>query len=112
MSVFSKKIAKRVLLIAIAVPFSLLLTPAHAQDSSDWSSGKHLYEKVCGHCHKPEVGVGTLLEGRQLPPEYLKFIVRNGFNGMPAFPASFIDDESLVRVAEYLASLPAPSVQP
>jgi mono/diheme cytochrome c family protein len=89
-----------------------LATPVNAaEDAAHWNSGKNLYEKVCGHCHKPEVGVGTPIEGRELPPEYVKYIVRNGFNGMPAFPASYIDDASLELVAKYLGTLPAPKVQ-
>ncbi len=103
--------AKRMLIFAV-LPFSLVVTAAHAQDRGHWESGKLLYEKVCGHCHEPEVGVGTLLAGRNLPAEYVAVIVRNGFNGMPAFPASFIDDESIAKVAEYIAKLPAPANDP
>jgi mono/diheme cytochrome c family protein len=100
------------LIAALALPFALTMPATQAQDAGQWRSGKTLYEKVCGHCHAPEVGVGTVLAGRNLPAAYISVIVRNGFNGMPAFPASFIDDESIVRVAEYLATLPAPAAQP
>ena len=79
--------------------------PLQAQERQ-WRSGEDLYNKLCGHCHKPEVGVGTVIQGRDLPPEYLTIIVRNGFNAMPAFPASFVDDASIVELAKYLASLP------
>lgn len=109
----SREAAKRLLITVVAVvPFSLLATATQAQDDRQWRSGKDLYDKVCGHCHKPEAGVGTLLAGRELPAAYITTIVRNGFNAMPAFPASFIDDASLAQVAEYLSSLPAPAVQP
>jgi mono/diheme cytochrome c family protein len=91
--------------------FMLAMSARAAEDPAHWQSGKHLYEKVCGHCHKPEVGVGTPIEGRELPPEYVKYIVRNGFNGMPAFPASYIDDASLELVAKYIGTLPAPKAQ-
>ena len=104
--------AKRMLMTAVALPLPLLGTTTQAQQESQWGSGKNLYDKVCGQCHKPEVGVGTALAGRELPAEYLKFIVRNGINGMPAFPASFIDDESIAQVAKYLATLPAPPPKP
>ena len=103
---------KRALIATVLPPLMFLATAAEAE-GSHWASGKDLYDKVCGYCHKPEVGVGTVIEGRGLPAEYIKFIVRNGFNAMPAFPASYIDDESLTRVAEYLASLPpVPAAQP
>lgn len=95
-----------------------LPSPALAQNrvpepaASQWGSGKNLYDKVCGHCHAPEVGVGTQIQGRDLPVDYVRFIVRNGINGMPAFPASYIDDASIAQVTEYIASLPAPAAQP
>lgn len=108
----SGKATKRILMTAVALPLSLLVTTTQAQDASQWRNGKNLYEKVCGHCHEPEVGVGTALAGRNLPAEYIKAIVRNGFNGMPAFPASFIDDESIEQVAKYLATLPTPPPKP
>lgn len=101
--------AKRVLAAGVVLPLVLLAAAVQAEESQ-WGSGKNLYVKVCGHCHKPEVGVGTVIQGRGLPAEYIQYIVRNGFNAMPAFPASYIDDESLAQVAEYLASLPP--VQP
>lgn len=95
-------------IIATISLFLLLssVTPLHAQERQ-WRSGEDLYNKVCGYCHKPEVGVGTVIQGRGLPPEYLTIIVRNGFNAMPAFPASYVDDASIVELAKYLANLPA-----
>jgi len=103
---------KRALSMGVILPLALLAAAVPAQESQ-WGSGEDLYNKVCGYCHKPEVGVGTVIQGRALPAEYIKFIVRNGFNAMPAFPASYIDDESLAQVAEYIASLPpVPPSQP
>lgn len=115
----SGKAGKR-MLVASVLPFALLAacTQAQKQESqqegswdSRWASGKELYEKVCGRCHSPEVGVGTAIQGRELPASYVKFIVRNGFNAMPAFPASYIDDQSLDEVAKYISSLPAAAAQ-
>lgn len=108
----SSTAAKRILVAGVVLPFALLASAAQAQQESQWESGKHLYDSVCGHCHKPEVGVGPVLEGRGLPEVYLKAIVRNGFNAMPAFPASYVDDASIAKVAEYLSTLPAPAAQP
>ncbi|WP_150303165.1 c-type cytochrome [Pseudomonas saliphila] len=108
----SSAAAKRILVAGAVLPFALLASAAQAQEDSQWKSGEHLYDSVCGHCHKPEVGVGPVLEGRGLPEVYIKAIVRNGFNAMPAFPASFVDDESIAKVAEYLSTLPAPAAQP
>ncbi|MFZ1839354.1 MAG: cytochrome c, partial [Dokdonella sp.] len=47
-------------------------------------------------------------KGGELPVEYLKVMVRNGFNSMPAFPASYVDDAALAELSKYLASLPPP----
>ena len=104
---------KQILMLG-TLPLALLTATSQAQESdSQWESGKQLYDKVCGHCHAPEVGVGTAIAGRGLPEAYIKVFVRNGFNAMPAFPASFIDDESIAQVAEYLSTLPpAPIDQP
>jgi mono/diheme cytochrome c family protein len=97
---------------AVLFGATIMLTPTlRAQDNAQWQTGKNLYEKVCGHCHKPEVGVGTPIQGRELPPEYVKYIVRNGFNAMPAFPSSYIDDASLELVAKYIGTLPGPQPQ-
>lgn len=107
----SDKTLKRVL-VTVALPLSLLASPVQAQDGSQWGSGKNLYEKLCALCHDPAVGVGTVIIGRGLPEAYIRYIVRNGLNAMPAFPASYIDDESIAQVTEYLANAPAPEKQP
>lgn len=98
--------AKRVLAAGVVLPLALLSAAAQAEEQPQWASGKSLYDNVCGHCHAPEVNVGPSLGGRGLPEAYIKAIVRNGFNAMPAFPASYVDDESIVKVTEYVATLP------
>lgn len=107
----SGKATKR-MLAASVLPFALLAASAHAQNSSQWGSGKNLYDKICRHCHDPQVGVGPVIAGRDLPESYIRYIVRNGFNAMPAFPASYIDDQSIAQVADYLSTLPAPASRP
>ncbi len=90
---------------AVVLPLALMFG-AGAQ-AAQWENGQELYDNLCGKCHKPEVGVGVPIQGRGLPFEYVKAIVRNGFRAMPAFPEAYIDDESLAQVTEYIASLPA-----
>jgi len=107
------KIEACIRLMTAALPLALPISTTHAEEQeSQWGSGKALYDKVCGYCHAPEVGVGTVLAGRNLPEPYIRAIVRSGLNAMPAFPASYIDDASLAEVAEYLATLPAPAAEP
>lgn len=102
--------------MVVASATLLLATSLQAQTpaagSSQWGSGKDLYEKVCAHCHAPEVGVGTMIQGRDLPEAYIKYVVRHGLNAMPAFPASYIDDHSIALVTDYIASLPAVPAKP
>lgn len=91
----------------LALPLALLSTHAAADGDGVWKGGENVYAKVCGHCH--EAGVGPVIKGRQLPPEYIQAIVRNGMRAMPAFPASYIDDKSLQQVGEYIQKSPAPA---
>lgn len=80
---------------------------ASAASSSQWEDGEQVYAKICGHCHETAGDIGPVLAGRDLPPAYITSIVRNGFRAMPAFPASFIDDQALQQVSEYIQQLPA-----
>ncbi|WXL25481.1 cytochrome c [Ectopseudomonas mendocina] len=91
----------------LALPMALMSTTASADGDGVWKGGANVYAKVCGHCH--DAGVGPVIKGRQLPPEYIQAIVRNGFRAMPAFTASYIDDKSLQQVAEYIQKSPAPA---
>lgn len=99
----------RQLLKAGLLTLAFIAMPSQAQEASQWGSGKNLYDKVCGHCHDPAVGVGPEIGGRDLPEPYIRAVVRHGFRAMPAFPASYVDDESLALVTQYLASLPKPT---
>jgi len=77
--------------------------------ATGYVSGNHLYDTACGRCH--ETGVGPMLRGRQLPPELITQIVRNGMAAMPAFAASAISDEDLAEVARMIAESQAPQTQ-
>jgi 4-cresol dehydrogenase (hydroxylating) cytochrome subunit len=96
----------RIRAASIALPL-LVVIPFVASAAGDgkWHGGADIYSKVCGYCH--QVGVGPVIKGRQLPPEYIEMVVRHGFQGMPAFPASFIDDQSLQDIANYVSQSPA-----
>lgn len=84
-------------------------TTATADAAGQWRDGAHVYAKVCAYCH--DTGIGTDLRGRSLPPEYVSLIVRKGFQAMPAFRAAEIDDDVLLKLANYVNSLPAQSQQ-
>lgn len=54
-----------------------------------------------------------MLQGLELPVEYLKIMLRNRFNAMPVLPASYVDDAALGELSKYLASLaPLPPPRP
>lgn len=109
-SLLNSSAVKRTLSACFALPFILLAGNAAADGDGVWKGGENVYAKVCGHCHEKQVG--PQITGRQLPPQYITAIVRNGFRAMPAFPASFIDDNSLQQVAEYISKTPAPAAKP
>lgn len=106
MSVIGLKI-KTLVLGSFVIPAMLASFAASAASDSQWTDGAHVYAKVCGHCHETAGDIGPVLAGRSLPPAYIASIVRNGFLAMPAFPASFVDDEALLQVGEYIQKLPA-----
>ncbi|MCC2681285.1 MAG: cytochrome c, class [Nitrosospira multiformis] len=67
-----------------------------------WKNGAEVYAKICGYCHE-DGKVGPLILGRELPPAYIRAVVRNGSRAMPPFRFSEIDDESLTKLAEYIS---------
>lgn len=73
-----------------------------APSSAIPADGVRVYDKVCRYCH--ETGVGPVLKGRQLPPEYVQRVVRLGNRAMPSFRATEIDDANLAEVAKLIAS--------
>lgn len=101
--------AKRTLATCIVLPLALLSLSAAAEGDGKWRGGENVYAKVCGHCHEPSAGIGPMIKGRQLPPEYIAAIVRHGFRAMPAFTSVYIDDTALRHVAEYVSQASAPA---
>ena len=83
----------------------------------DIHDGKTLYELYCIACHDQGPGhpgtmrlqerVGeeqaALLDRDNLPPEYVKLVVREGFKLMPPFRPSEISDRQLDELAAYIS---------
>lgn len=101
-----KTITKRQFLPSMLLGSALLLGASQVAAESSWENGEQVYAKVCSHCH--EAGIGPVIKGRSLPPQYITAVVRHGFRAMPAFRSSFIDDQSLASVAEFVSQAPAP----
>lgn len=68
-----------------------------------------VFEQTCMSCHA--TGVGPVITGRDLPPDAVKMFVRNGNRAMPAFTEAMIDNETLDRVAQLVATSKAPPTQ-
>ena len=77
-----------------------LIFGAGSAGAAQWRDGAQVYEKVCRYCH--EANVGPVLQGRSLPAEYVRRVVRHGNRAMPAFRASEIDDAALADVARLI----------
>lgn len=91
---------------------------AAAKPKPEPGSGADIFAKQCAWCHSPGVEhPGTMqlgetrgadfavLEDRtDLNADYVKYIVRNGLNGMPPFKPTIITDAELDKLASYLAA--------
>lgn len=82
---------------------------ANADSTGKWQSSQEIYNKVCGYCH--EANVGPVITGRNLMPEYIHAIVRNGNRAMPAFRESEINDAALAGVVKLVSTSPAPAAK-
>lgn len=78
---------------------------ANADSSGKWQNGQEVYNKVCAYCH--EANVGPVITGRNLMPEFISAVVRNGNRAMPAFRESEISDAALAGVVQLVSTSPA-----
>jgi mono/diheme cytochrome c family protein len=93
--------------VAIAATFAFAFSnEACAQAAGQWKGPEHVYAKICGNCH--DIGVGPVIKGRGLDPDYFQSVARHGMRAMPAFRPTDVDDAMLKRVAEMLSKSPAP----
>lgn len=94
-------------LIRLLAAVAVLVAAGHASADSTgkWQSSQEVYNKVCGYCH--EANVGPVITGRNLMPEYISAIVRNGNRAMPAFRESEINDAALAGVVKLVSTSPA-----
>lgn len=93
-------------------------TPASVQSAQNLPIGAQVYERWCLPCHAAGPGhPGTnrlaerlgvensvILERSGLTADYVKVIVRNGFQMMPPFRITEISERELDAVAAYVAS--------
>lgn len=100
------------------VVFACALSAAKA---ADVPLGKRIFEQRCAECHADTVGTpGTqqlgwtrgkelaVLERRKdLHPDFVRHVVRNGLLEMPPFRPTEIDDAQLQALIDYLTHAPA-----
>jgi mono/diheme cytochrome c family protein len=102
------------LLLAYALPAQAGI-PSGGSAPAAATDGHALFLERCGVCHL-QGGTGTFMLGRRLGKQhallaertdlqipYVKAVVRNGLNSMPALTRVEITDQELDAVAEYLA---------
>jgi mono/diheme cytochrome c family protein len=94
----------RLYLIRSLAAAAALVAVGHAKADSTgkWQDSQEIYSKVCGYCH--EANVGPVITGRNLMPEYITAIVRNGNRAMPAFRESEINDAALAGVVKLVST--------
>jgi mono/diheme cytochrome c family protein len=101
-----------VLLIASAL--SLAFTPQQARANEhtyDLPGRTDFVEMVCHECHGYQGQGGG--NGPRIAPSLMEFetfvnIVRQPYGTMPAYPPGELNEEKLIRIHQYLLSIPQP----
>jgi mono/diheme cytochrome c family protein len=90
-----------------AVFMASLPALAQAQAAGEWRSPQHIFKQTCAFCHG--TGVGPELRGRQLPPEYISYVMLNGLRAMPAFRPTDFSPAEVAALAKMIHESPAPA---
>lgn len=80
---------------------------AQVSASGEWRDAKRMFTQTCALCHG--TGVGPEIRGRQLPPEYISYVVMNGLRAMPAFRPTDFSAAELAILAKFVSESPAPA---
>lgn len=74
----------------------------------------YVFEKFCFGCHREHIQAGPIgildmrsKAGNPLHPEYIRSNVRFGYNAMPSFRPSEVNDKGLEEIVSYLTRLAA-----
>lgn len=103
---------KTVNCMSIALCTAIMLG-AHAL-AADQPRMPYVFEKFCFPCHREHVQVGPVgifdmrsKAGNPLNRDYIRSNVRFGYNAMPAFRPSEINDKAMGEIVSYLEGLAA-----
>jgi mono/diheme cytochrome c family protein len=102
---------KRILFLIVCLLFGMVASAIHAQE------GEGVYQRHCSWCHDPGMNNpgtqqltktrgeanGILIDRDNLVDIYVKTIVRQGLNAMPAFKPTQITESELDALAAFLA---------
>lgn len=86
-----------VMLLALAAP---AIAAQKLGETQGIRAPETIYAKTCGYCHGRNVG--PIILGRGLPAESVKYIVRHGQNGMPAFRPTEVKQQELDALAAWV----------
>jgi mono/diheme cytochrome c family protein len=76
--------------------------PANAQIAL----GEKIFKQQCDFCHPGGAsGFGPALNNKPLPGFAMKFQIRHGLGGMPAFDSTLVSDQERDAIIEYLKAL-------
>ena len=93
---------------AFVVFLLLFQNPRQEEALITTGEGAAIYTRTCAVCHgargEGRGGLGNPLRGRALPLAYVKEVVKQGKNKMPAMP--HIREEALENVARFVNRLP------
>src|SRR5687768_9311494 len=104
--------ARRLVVLAASLVWPVAAESVAAADLT----GKQVFDRHCVHCHAAsDDATGTLqlartrgkdkavlTERKDLPPEYIRIVVRNGLRAMPPFVPSDLTDTQLQALTDYL----------
>ncbi|TAK56589.1 MAG: cytochrome c [Gammaproteobacteria bacterium] len=82
------------------------LRTTRALAADQYESPEQMYQVICAQCH--DIGVGPVLAGRSLPPQYIATVLRNGRAGMPSFRPTELSDADVQQLTDWLGRQPAP----
>lgn len=78
-----------------------LSSAGQAQKPGKERTPEALYATNCGYCHGHNVG--PIIRGRNLPPQLIEYMVRNGNSAMPAFKPTEVTPAELAALAEWIS---------
>ena len=107
--------APRSILITIITAGALAFTaPANGEPAPPEANGAHAFSRQCGICHDPG-GFGAVVLARRvgaersvlaqrtdLPPAYVRHVVRNGLRDMPPLTRVELPEPELDAIIQYL----------